>query len=221
MSKSALGRGLGTLLGSTKIPGQDGSGAGDNSVGSGAQPVGRGMGTLLKGEGVECSASREMELPAVHSAEATSAIPSWYFFGADLLLLGLAFSLIGSGPVGPVRLGLAGVAVGLGAVLGVMGVLRRNVVPTPTSASRADQWVLVRQGGPMEEERFLIVHTIDPVFVGEVQRAFGGRVQVTPLPVQGGRALTASEEQEMVGAAVEAYRDLSEQLARELRAALS
>ncbi len=101
MAKQALGRNLGALLdgGSTAAP---------------PLPAGSGVRTLMRGQA-----------PA---AEARPSIPRWYLFGGDLLLTALALIIVCKSPR-PVSVGreiFCGIAVALGACLGLLGIWPAN-----------------------------------------------------------------------------------------------
>lgn len=106
-----LGRGLGHLL------------KGDRIVGaptSSTVPVprfGRGMETLIAGK------ETEAEKPSKGAL-----LPAWFFFTADLLLLGFAVALLfnAAKPLADADIVFAAVCVGFGCLLGLWGIVQAS-----------------------------------------------------------------------------------------------
>ena len=133
MSKSALGRGLGQLMGDKKDPANPPSvEAPSLEPASPASPppaAGPGVGSLLRGgrkpgKNVFAGTSAESDPGAEKPATPKPVLPPWYFYAADLLLIAFALMVVYKNPwplkTGPAVLCMAVVA--LAGVLGAMGV---------------------------------------------------------------------------------------------------
>jgi hypothetical protein len=142
-------------------------------------------------------------------------------FGCDLALLFLAVALAWSSDPGgtdAARFVLAGFAVFTGALLSIAAALRFGAPPALPKA-RPGKWFLTRSGTG-EAMKDLIVHAQLPIFVGEIQRAPGGRIDVLPLAVEGMPVWSGLQSQRLAREAAEAYREIMERRGKQFRAAL-
>jgi hypothetical protein len=122
MAKPALGRGLKELMDGDKVasaspviaPTTNGSNGSDELFGRGVQ-------SLLKQSD---SAVQNAQKPAmVLPDESRFVVPSWFFFGIDLLLLALALALmLGPQPLRTWNVVLAFLATGLGCCSAIAGI---------------------------------------------------------------------------------------------------
>lgn len=117
MGKPALGKGLGELMGGQRAPVRKPAPA-ESAATEKVTPVdfGRGLNTLVSAKPQE---KPEPAAPRV-------LLPPWFFFAADTLLLAytVAICLDAGGPMQTGEILFAASSVTLGALLGIMGVLR-------------------------------------------------------------------------------------------------
>ena len=220
MSKTVLGRGLATLMRGGKTRAAAKAVCSPDSPPNG-QLGKRGFDSLLQ-------ATPEPSPSALSGAEADPCetllrfelIPGWYFFGADLLLLLLATAMISFGPT-PMsggRILVAGMAVSLGAMFSLIPLLCRPL-KHPRAEAAARNWMVARAGG--RREQTFIFRLSSPSFVGEIQRAPGGRLTVVPVPVEGAGAVSLALAQELAAEALDAFRRMEERRAKDFRALLA
>src|SRR5262245_34621268 len=169
MPKTVLGRSLGALLGTTKVPARATVPA--NRDPANGDKIGPGLETLLRTvRAIEALPSPDTRPRAFRGDLGDlAAIPAWYFFGADLALLFFAAILVWprAAELSPAKFVLAGIMVVLGALLAVIPFLR----PTfeRSCSEPQSKWIVARHGMG-EAERIIIVCLHEPGFAGEVQR---------------------------------------------------
>lgn len=103
--EKGLGKGLGKLMGGDPI-------ANFPQQSNGGANLGRGVSTLLK--------------PRAENGIEDSSLPTWFFYGADLLLLFLSVAVAFASPK-PLTNGtilFCGLSIAFGAMLSIMGVLK-------------------------------------------------------------------------------------------------
>jgi hypothetical protein len=109
LEKGGLGKGLGQLMNGDRVAGRPPS---KPSVAG----LDRGLSTLLAAKATEQPVNEQKKV----------LLPTWFFFAADILLLALTVAICFEAPR-PLDAGtvlFCGVSVGLGAILGISGVLR-------------------------------------------------------------------------------------------------
>ncbi|HYE32446.1 MAG TPA: hypothetical protein VEH27_13520 [Methylomirabilota bacterium] len=121
MAKAGLGRGLGELMNGDKVAGKSPT---PTSPAATEELFGRGVQTLLKSNDPASKAVAETDRGAKELPEDEPlSIPTWFFFGTDLLLLALAMVLVlGPKPLPKWNIALALLCVVIGCFSAIVGV---------------------------------------------------------------------------------------------------
>jgi hypothetical protein len=218
VSKPALGRGLGSLMGGPKPPEPA------NPAGS-AQPlpeavpgsvIGRGIGTLLRGVAQDESPVETISTEATVETPAAPAllhgVPRWSFFAGDILLVGFAaiIAFNTSAPLDLPRVLFCAVATGLGAWLGIQPFLAdHRARQQPASVADLPAWLMADYRMPDGEPARLLIHAHPPIFVARVIRDEAGKPGFTPVGVEGTSALSSGETTRLLREAGDFYRRLT------------
>ena len=117
MSKPRLGKGLGQLMNGDGVAGKEASPLPSPT------PRGRGFNTLLK----DAERPRANVAPP-QNVERAPALPDWFFFTADLLILGftVAVVFVSRKPLTPSDVLFCSVAVTVAAILGLVPFVREQ-----------------------------------------------------------------------------------------------
>jgi hypothetical protein len=183
MSKSVLGRGLGSLLNNPKkpLPAKDTRPALPLPAPAG---VDRGLATLLQGTkaGAALGAS-----DLIRPSRPTSSSRLKWFRGAliagDILLLALAEWMVlnSAGPLTSLRILACAAAVTLGAGLALIACFLEDSRPSQTSGENTSpQWVTTERRDASGATRRFVIHLHRPIFVGEI-RVEGNREKTLSL----------------------------------------
>ncbi len=188
VAKPVLGRKLDVLLNGDRIAGKTDA-ASPAMPASGEPLVGPGVGALFKGfqtdDKTKAAASpfKGMTEPGVWKLW---NMPAWYFWGADLVLLSLAAVILlkSSSPPSWPQVLLCGLAIALGAALGLAPVLmNRKTAPPETRTDTNPKWILAgdKTGAA---GRVYVVHLHQPRFIAELIEADQGKPTLTPVWIE-------------------------------------
>ena len=190
MAKPVLGRGLGTLLGGDRIAGKTAADPSDAST-----ALTPGVGSLLRGQPPEGA-----PLMSRLSIRRVVALPDWYFYAADLLLIVSAGLVVYTGPR-PLewpQILFCAVAIGLGAGLSIFPFLgKRETWASRDPRGPLPRWLLSKstETGP---DREFIVHLHSPNFVAEVFGQHDGPPTIRPLWVDGTKGVSEVEMERLI-----------------------
>jgi hypothetical protein len=179
---------LGTLLGDDKIAGKTAEGAAPSMVTPG-------VGSLLRGQPPQGA-----PLMGRFSIRRVVALPDWYFYSADLLLIVSAGLVVYTGPrpLGWSQIAFCAVAVGLGAVLSLIPFLgKREALMSRDPREPLPRWLLSKSAetGP---DREFVIHLHAPNLVAEVFGQQDGPPTVRPLWVDGTKGVAQEEMERLV-----------------------
>lgn len=185
VAKPVLGRKLDVLLNGDRIAGKTDAQA-PALPASGEPLVGPGVNALLKGLQTD-DKTKAAESPSMGRREsgvwALWNLPAWYFWGADLLLLSLVavIMLESSSPPSWPQVLLCGLAIALGAALGLAPVLaNRHAAPPEPRTDPHPKWILAgdKTGA---NGRVFVVHLHRPRFIAEWIENDQGKPLLTPM----------------------------------------
>jgi hypothetical protein len=219
VSKPALGRGLGSLMGGSKPPeaGEPPAGAQPAPASSSGAGLGRGVGSLLRGMAQEESPAEIVapevleEIPAVPVSAALHGVPRWSFFAGDILLVGFAgmVAFNTAAPLDLPRVLFCAVATGVGAWLGIQPFLADyRAKRQQDSTANLPAWLAAEFRLPDGRTGQLLIHAHRPVFFARVSEDEPGNPAFTAVGVDGTPALPSEETNRLLQEAGDFYRRL-------------